>query len=62
MTATLTIYRTRSVRRSQRWAWRLTAGNGRIVATSGEGYTRKDEAERMARLVVSGSYRTALDH
>lgn len=61
MTARLDIYRTKSLRRSQRWAWRLVAGNGRIVACSGEGYANRAEAERMARLVVSGSYRTALD-
>lgn len=28
------------------WRWRLKARNGRIVADSAEGYTRKDGAER----------------
>jgi len=37
MPASLVIYKTRSLRRSQRWAWRLVASNGRTIATSGEG-------------------------
>lgn len=28
------------------WRWRLTARNGRIVADSGEAYSRRDGAER----------------
>ena len=51
----VTVYRTRSLRRSQRWAWRATADNGRSVATRGEGYTHRAEAERMA-LVVLGHH------
>jgi uncharacterized protein YegP (UPF0339 family) len=31
------------------WRWRRKAGNGRIVADGGEGYTRKDGALRAAR-------------
>lgn len=27
------------------WFWRLRSRNGRIVAVSGEGYTRKSKAE-----------------
>lgn len=27
------------------WRWRLRAGNGKIVATSGEGYRRRDDAQ-----------------
>ena len=30
------------------WRWRLVAANGRIVADSGEGYTRPRDAERAA--------------
>lgn len=56
MAATLTVYRTRSLRRSQRWAWRLTASNGRIVATSGEGYTGRREARSMGLIVSDGFY------
>ena len=33
--AVLDVYRTKSLRRSQRWAWRIVAENGRTVATSG---------------------------
>lgn len=58
-TPILTVYRTRSLRRSQRWAWRLTATNGRVVAVSGEGYAHEAEAERMGRAVCGGAY---VDH
>jgi uncharacterized protein YegP (UPF0339 family) len=30
----------------QQWRWRLVAGNNKIVATSGEGFTRPEDAER----------------
>ena len=30
--------------KSGRWRWRLVAGNGRIVADSGQGYARQREA------------------
>ncbi len=56
MASTLTVYRTRSLRRSQRWAWRLTASNGRIVATSGEGYSDRGEARTRGLTVANGWY------
>lgn len=28
------------------WRWRLVAANGRVVADSGEAYTRKHDAEK----------------
>ena len=56
MKATLIIFRRRTVVRSQRWGWRLVAANGRIVATSGEGYTDRDEARRMGVMVTCGLY------
>jgi len=28
------------------WRWRLVAANGRIIAESGEAYTRKHDVER----------------
>jgi uncharacterized protein YegP (UPF0339 family) len=40
----LTYYRDRQ----QKWRWRLKAGNGRKIATSGEGYSRKIDCEKMA--------------
>jgi uncharacterized protein YegP (UPF0339 family) len=30
------------------WRWRMVAGNGEVIATSGEGYTRKGDATRAA--------------
>ena len=56
MSAKLIIYRTRSLRRSQRWAWRLVAANGRIIATSGEGYSTSTSAQRMGVAVMGGVY------
>jgi uncharacterized protein len=35
--------------------WRLRAGNGRIVADSGEGYTKKDKCEHSIELVKEES-------
>lgn len=56
MKATLEVYRTRSLRRSQRYGWRCTTPNGRIIAASGEGYTHADEARRMGIRVTCGLY------
>ena len=55
MTADLVVYRSRSLRRSQRWRWRLVA-NGRIVAESGEGYANRGECIEMGKRVCSGGY------
>jgi uncharacterized protein YegP (UPF0339 family) len=33
------------------WRWRLEARNGKILADSGEGYTKRSGAERAARRV-----------
>jgi uncharacterized protein YegP (UPF0339 family) len=33
------------------WRWRLKAGNGLKIATSGESFTRREDATRAARLV-----------
>lgn len=38
-----------------RWAWRLRAGNGRIIATDGgQGYENRADCARVADAVVSG--------
>lgn len=52
----LEIYRSATLLRSQRWRWRLIADNGNVIATSGEGYTDRSDAEWMARRVVGGTY------
>ena len=56
MKATLIIFRRRTVVRSQRWGWRLVAANGRIVATSGEGYSDKAQARFRGITVADGCY------
>ena len=37
------------------WRWRLKASNGRIVATSGEGFKRKDSC-RTSWIAVWGTF------
>ena len=54
--AVLDVYRTKSLRRSQRWAWRIVAENGRTVAASGEGYTRRSEALSRGAFIAQGGY------
>lgn len=40
-----------------RWAWRLVASNGQIVATDGgQGYENEADARRMADRVVGGKF------
>ena len=34
------------------WRWRLRAVNGQIIATGGEGYTRKADVERAIDTVI----------
>jgi hypothetical protein len=58
LTATVTVYRSRSLLRGQRWWWRLTSDrNGQVLATSAEGYHDKAQAHRMAWRVFCGTYR-----
>lgn len=40
--------------RKKEWRWRLKARNGRVIATSGEGYKRRGSARDAAVLV--GAY------
>ena len=55
----LEVYRRNTKVESERWGWRLWS-QGRKVATSGEGYTDKAEAEDMAASVLSGRYWNAV--
>lgn len=42
-------------RKDGKWAWRVRAANGKIVATDGaQGYERKIDAEDMADRVTGG--------
>lgn len=44
-------------REDKRWAWRLTADNGRIVATDGgQGYEQQADCEQTASAVTRGFY------
>ena len=55
-TANLEVYETQSLMASQRWAWRLVASNGRIIATSGEGYGDRRFAYEMGWAICTGRY------
>lgn len=63
MTGRLEVYR----RKDRRWAWRLVATNGQVVAVDGaQGYSRRIDCLDMARSILAGSYRetssTTIDH
>lgn len=52
----LEIYR----RVDRKWAWRLRADNGYIVATDGgQGYENKDHCETLGIAVTTGAYSNA---
>lgn len=38
------------------WYWRLRSGNGAVIATAAEGYTRKGHCIKMMEQVCSGAY------
>ncbi|HKY51232.1 MAG TPA: DUF1508 domain-containing protein [Candidatus Limnocylindria bacterium] len=40
--------------------WRLVATNGRIVATSGEGYVKRSHAEEMVDAIFTGAGRVLI--
>lgn len=44
----------------KQWRWRLKARNGKIIATSGESYTRRAGALKGVRSVTSAWSRTDL--
>ena len=44
-------------RADERWAWRLLASNGEVIATDGgQGYENRGDCERVAKAVVVGFY------
>lgn len=40
--------------RRQEWRWRLVSQNGRIMADSGEGYSRATGARRAIKKIING--------
>ena len=47
-------------RKDDRWAWRLLAANGQVIATDGaQGYEDEAECARMGARVVTGLYAPA---
>lgn len=54
------LYARRGLMRRKQWRWRLRAGNGRIIAVSGEGYNNKVDALHAIEL-IRGNRRIALE-
>jgi amphi-Trp domain-containing protein len=48
------------VDRAGEWRWRLRHRNGNVIATSGEGYTRKHNAKKGARSVMRNAAGAAM--
>ena len=47
-------------RKDRKWAWRLVAANGQVIATDGsQGYEKKADAFEMGRAIVTGDYSDA---
>jgi len=43
-----------------KWAWRLKADNGQIIATDGDqGYDNEDDARLMADRIIGGEFKDA---
>lgn len=43
-----------------KWAWKLTADNGAIIATDGsQGYENENDARAMADRIISGEFKDA---
>lgn len=52
MMKTLEFYRSRTATGTE-WRWRLVTRNGRIIATSGEGYERLGGAKKGAQVATA---------
>jgi uncharacterized protein YegP (UPF0339 family) len=47
-------------RKDGKWAWKLIAENGQIIATDGgQGYEHRQDAFEMASTIIEGGYRDA---
>lgn len=51
----------RVYRAADGWRWRLKARNGRIIADSGEAYTRRSDCVKVARKIASGPITVIVD-
>lgn len=44
-------------RKDGKWAWKLKADNGKIIATDGgQGYENEDDCRAMADAIIKGQY------
>jgi uncharacterized protein YegP (UPF0339 family) len=47
-------------RADKKWAWRLKADNGQVIATDGsQGYENENDARKMADAIIGGKYADA---
>lgn len=56
-TAQIELYKSPQSKPSQRFWWRVRAANGKVLADSGEGYSRPSKARRAA-LLLSKTFAT----
>jgi len=56
---TYVMYKDKSVKKE--WRWYLRAGNGKSIATSGEGYTNRSDCEHAINLVKSSFNAPVID-
>lgn len=47
---------------SNDWRWRLRATNGKIIATSGEGYENKGDCEHEIRKIKGGAHLATIEY
>ena len=48
------IYKSRS---DGEWRWRMIARNGRVIGCSGEGYKNLSHCQKMARMIMYGTFK-----
>lgn len=47
-------------RKDGKWAWNLTADNGRVIATDGsQGYENESDTRDMADRIIGGEFKNA---
>ena len=56
---TITVYRSRSLKRNQRYRWRVRDLNGKLLANGGEGYSDRKRATDMAWHLIGDSHPNA---
>lgn len=56
---TITVYRSRSLKRNQRYRWRVRDLNGKLLGNGGEGYSDRKQATDMAWYLIGEAHQNA---